>query len=55
MSKRTRRNHVPAFRAKVALAAVKVERTLAGIMIQRRVDPDPACLVNATVKLKSFL
>ena len=55
MSKRTRRNHVPAFRAKVALAAVKVERTLAGITIQRRADPDPARLVDPTVKLKSFL
>ena len=29
MSKRTRRNHAPAFKAKVALAAVKGEKTLA--------------------------
>ena len=28
MSKRTRRNHAPAFKAKVALAAVKGEKTL---------------------------
>ena len=28
MSKRTRRNHTPAFRAKVALAAVKGDKTL---------------------------
>ncbi len=29
MSRRTRRNHSPAFEAKVALAAVKGEKTLA--------------------------
>jgi transposase len=29
MSRRTRRNHTPAFKAKVALAAVKGDRTLA--------------------------
>jgi transposase len=29
MTKRTRRNHTPAFKAKVALAAVKGEKTLA--------------------------
>jgi transposase len=29
MTKRTRRNHTPAFKAKVALAALKGERTLA--------------------------
>ena len=29
MSKRTRRNHAPAFKAKVALAALKGEKTLA--------------------------
>jgi hypothetical protein len=29
MTKRTRRNHSPAFKAKVALAAVKGEKTLA--------------------------
>jgi len=29
MTKRTRRNHVPAFKAKVALAALKGEKTLA--------------------------
>ena len=31
MSKRPRRNHSPAFRAKVALAAVKGEKTLADL------------------------
>jgi transposase len=29
MTKRTRRNHTPAFKAKVALAAIKGEKTLA--------------------------
>jgi len=29
MTKRTRRNHTPTFKAKVALAAIKGERTLA--------------------------
>jgi transposase len=31
MAKRPRRNHSPAFKAKVALAAVKGEKTLAEI------------------------
>jgi hypothetical protein len=30
MTKQTRRNHAPAFKAKVALAALKGEKTLAG-------------------------
>jgi transposase len=34
MTKRTRRNHSPAFRAKVALAAVKGEKTLAELAQQ---------------------
>ena len=29
MTKRTRRNHTPTFKAKVALAAIKGEKTLA--------------------------
>ena len=29
MTKRTRRSHVPAFKARVALAAIKGEKTLA--------------------------
>jgi transposase-like protein len=40
MSRRTRRNHTPAFKAKVALAAVKGDRTLAQLAeqfdVQRR-------------------
>ena len=34
MTKRTRRNHSPAFKAKVALAAIKGERTLAQLSEQ---------------------
>jgi transposase len=34
MAKRTRRNHSPAFKAKVALAAVKGELTLAELAQQ---------------------
>jgi transposase len=34
MTKRTRRNHSPAFKAKVALAAIKGDRTLAQIAAQ---------------------
>ena len=32
MSRRTRRNHSPAFKAKVALAAIKGEKTLAELV-----------------------
>ena len=40
MSKRPRRNHSPAFKAKVALAAVKSEKTLAGLVRQYDVHPN---------------
>ena len=40
MSKRTRRNHAPAFKAKVALAAVKGEKTLAELAQQFDVHPN---------------
>ena len=33
MSKRPRRNHAPAFKAKVALAAIKGEKTLADLAL----------------------
>ena len=39
MTKRTRRNHSPAFKAKVALAAVKGEKTLAELAQQFDVQP----------------
>ena len=34
MTKRTRRNHTPAFKAKVAVAALKGEKTLAELAQQ---------------------
>ncbi len=40
MSKRPRRNHSPAFKAKVALAAVKGEKTLAELAQQFNVHPN---------------
>ena len=40
MSKRTRRNHAPGFKAKVALAAVKGEKTLAELAQQFDVHPN---------------
>jgi transposase-like protein len=40
MSKRPRRNHSPAFEAKVALAAVKGEKTLAELAQQYDVHPN---------------
>ena len=39
MSKRTRRNHTPAFRAKVALAAIKGDKTLSELATQFDVHP----------------
>ncbi len=40
MTKRTRRNHTPAFKAKVALAAVKGEMTLADLAQHFDVHPN---------------
>jgi transposase-like protein len=40
MSKRPRRNHTPAFKAKVALAAIKGEKTLADLAQQFDVHPN---------------
>jgi transposase len=40
MSKRPRRNHTPAFKAKVALVAIKGERTLAQLAEQFDVHPN---------------
>jgi transposase len=40
MSRRLRRNHTPAFKAKVALAAIKVEMTLAQLAEHFDVHPN---------------
>ncbi len=40
MTKRARRNHNPAFKAKVALAAIKGERTLAELALLHDVHPN---------------
>ena len=40
MSRRTRRNHSPAFKAKVALAAIKGEKTLAELAQLHDVHPN---------------
>ena len=40
MSRRARRNHTPAFKAKVALAAVKGDRTLAQLAEHFDVHPN---------------
>lgn len=40
MSRRPRRNHTPAFKAKVALAAIKGDRTLADLAQQFDVHPN---------------
>ena len=40
MAERPRRNHSPAFKAKVALAALKGEKTLAGLAQQFDVHPN---------------
>ncbi|QXX76494.1 hypothetical protein MHY1_p00016 (plasmid) [Methylovirgula sp. HY1] len=40
MTKRPRRNHTPAFKAKVALAAVKGDKTLAELAQQFDVHPN---------------
>ena len=41
MSRRPRRNHSPAFKAKVALAAVKGDRTIAQLAEHFRRSPQP--------------
>ncbi len=40
MSRRPRRNHTPAFKAQVALAAIKGDRTLAQLVEQFEVHPN---------------
>jgi transposase len=40
MSRRTRRNHTPAFKAKVALAAIRGENTVSGLAQHFDVHPN---------------
>ena len=47
MTKRPRRNHTPAFKAKVALAAIKGEKTLAELAQQFDVHPNQITLEGA--------
>ena len=48
MSRRPRRNHSPAFKAKVALAAVKGDRTIAQLAEQSALAKDGESLQGAT-------
>jgi transposase-like protein len=64
MSRRPRRNHTPAFKAKVALVAIKGDRILAQLAEQFDVHPNqvaswkaqlavpPMCLVPAAARLR---
>ena len=52
MSKRTRRNHNPAFKAKVALAAIKGEKTLAELAQLYDVHPTQVTASNAAQLLE---
>ena len=46
MTRRPRRNHTPAFKAKVALAAVKGDGTLTQLAEQFDVHPQPDHIVE---------
>jgi transposase-like protein len=50
MSRRARRNHTPAFKAKVALAAVEGDRTLAQLAEQFDVHPNQIALWKAQLE-----
>jgi transposase len=53
MSRRARRNHMPAFKAKVALAAVKADRTLAQLAEQFDVHPNQITTWKAQLESKA--
>ena len=53
MSKRTRRNHTASFKAKVALAAVKGEKTLAELAQQFDVQALPREMCRLLIEHKS--
>ena len=50
MKRRPRRNHTPAFKAKVALAAIKGDRTLAQLAEQFDVHPNQITLWKAQLE-----
>ena len=50
MSRRPRRNHTPGFKAKVALAAIKGDRTLAQLAEQFDVHPNQITLWKAQLE-----
>ena len=50
MSKRPRRNHAPAFKAKLALAAIKGDQTLAELAEQFDVHPNQITLWKAQLE-----
>ena len=50
MSRRPRRNHTPAFKAKVALAAIKGDRTLAQLAEQFDVHPNSDHIVESAAR-----
>ena len=49
MTRRARRTHAPAFKAKVALAAIKAEQTLAELAQQHDVHPNQIMAWKAQV------
>lgn len=53
MSRRTRRNHTRAFKAKVAVAAVKGDRTLAQLAEQFDVNPTQTTAWKAQLESKA--
>jgi hypothetical protein len=55
MSRRPRRNHTPAFKAKVALAAIKGDRTLAQLAEQFDVHPNQVTSSKAALPMCSVL
>jgi len=54
MQRRPRRNHTPAFKAKVALAAIKGDRTLAQLAEQFDVHPNQITSWKAQVEEGAF-
>ena len=53
MSRRARRNHTPAFKAKVALAAVKGDRTITQLAEQFDVHPNQITTWKAQLESKA--